>query len=81
MTSSVTSLSAGDPPETQETLDRLMDSGHSKDEALELIACVVVSEIYEVLSQGRPYDNDRYVTALRALPSMPWDESSDNKGA
>ncbi len=42
---------------------------------MRLIGCVVSTEVFEVLSQGRVYDNDRIVRALRALPSLPWDES------
>ena len=67
-------LSSNDPPETRQTLERLKAEGHSKDEAMELIACVAVDEIFGVLSQGRAYDHDRYVAALRALPELPQDE-------
>ena len=67
-------LRANDPPETKQTLDRLITDGFSKDEAMELIACVVANEIFEVTSRGEPYDKNRYVTALHALPELPWDD-------
>jgi hypothetical protein len=67
-------LRDGTPPETRDTLDRLMKEGFSRERALELIACAVSTEIFDVLKSGRPYQADRYVAALRALPRMPWDD-------
>jgi hypothetical protein len=66
-------LREGTPPETRDTLDRLMKEGFSRERALELIACAVSTEIFDVLKSGRPYQADRYVAALKALPRMPWD--------
>ena len=59
------------PPETKQTYDRLLAEGHSHEEAMTLIGCVVVSEIYDVLQQKKPYNEERYVAALRALPQLP----------
>ena len=42
-------LQAGEPPETSETLARLVAEGHPRVEAMELIACIVCSEIFDVL--------------------------------
>jgi len=67
-------LRGNDPPETRLTLDRLMREGCSKQEAKELIACVVTSEIYDVMKQDKPYDNDRFCAALARLPQLPWDD-------
>lgn len=66
-------LAEGNPPETRETLARLLADGHSEQEARRLIACVVTSEVFEVLQAGRDFDLSRYVQALRALPVLPWD--------
>ena len=66
-------LRDGNPPETAETLDRLIREGHSREQAIELIGAVVVSEIFEVLKEGRPYDPVRFVAALRSLPRLPWE--------
>jgi hypothetical protein len=66
------------PPETRATLDRLVAAGRSRKEAIELIACVVSTEIFEVLKSGRPYDNVRFVAALQALPRLPWDTEQDD---
>ena len=61
------------PPETRTTLDRLIEEGRSRNEAIELIACVVSTEIFHVLKSGRTYDNARFVAALQALPRLPWE--------
>ena len=67
-------LRANDPPETRETLGRLMNGGHTREEAMKLIACALVSEIYDVMKTQAPYDNARYVATLKRLPDLPWDD-------
>jgi hypothetical protein len=64
----------GTPPETKETYDRLLSEGYSKEEVMKYIGAVVSSEIFAVLKEGRTYDNERYVAALKALPRLPWYE-------
>ena len=64
-------LRANDPPETQETLDRLVAEGHTRDEAMKLIASALVIEIYDVLKTQAPYDHARYAANLRRLPELP----------
>lgn len=59
------------PPETRATLDRLIAEGHSSAEAKRLIACVVVAEMFQVMKERRPYDQDRFVAGLRGLPDLP----------
>jgi hypothetical protein len=66
-------LREGTPPETRITLDRLMGDGFARDKALELIACVVSSEIFDVLKSGQSYQEARYLAGLRALPRLPWE--------
>jgi hypothetical protein len=66
-------LREGTPPETRSTLERLLGEGFSREQALELIACVVSSEIFDVLKSGQPYQEARYLAGLRALPRLPWD--------
>src|SRR5205085_5091875 len=66
-------LRDGTPPETRQTLDRLIAEGHARQEARRLIACAVVSEIFNVLQRHEPYDEARYIAALRRLPTMPWE--------
>jgi hypothetical protein len=64
-------LRDGTPPQTRETLDRLMAAGHTRERAVELIACVVSSEVFDVLRSGKPYDEGRYLAGLQALPQLP----------
>ena len=63
------------PPEVRITLNRLLDAGHTREQAEELIACVVSSEIFDILKQEQPYNESRYVGALQKLPQLPWDEA------
>jgi hypothetical protein len=65
-------LREGTPPETRITLERLIGEGLSRERALELIACVVSAEIFDVLKSGQPYLEARYLAGLRALPRLPW---------
>ncbi|HMA87564.1 MAG TPA: hypothetical protein VKP89_02340 [Burkholderiales bacterium] len=63
-----------DPPETRQTLDRLVGAGHSRAEAKRLIACVLATELFDVMKSEKPYDNARYVANLERLPELPWEE-------
>ena len=67
-------LRNNDPPETRQTLDRLLGSGHSRKEALRLIACVLANELFDIAKKETPYDNARYVSNLKRLPELPWEE-------
>ncbi|CAK8723365.1 DUF1841 domain-containing protein [Candidatus Electrothrix laxa] len=66
-------LAANDPPETRQTLDRLLSEGHSEKDAKKLIGCVVTAEIFDVLKKGEPFDLERFIQALNALPKIPED--------
>lgn len=67
-------LQSNEPPETAATLQRLMSEGYSRQAALELIATVLISEVFDVVKSDEPYDENRYVTRLRQLPDLPFDE-------
>jgi len=66
-----TQLREGTPPETRQTLDRLLADGHTEEDARRLIACAVTSEIFDVLTHKQPYDEARYLAALHRLPTLP----------
>ncbi len=68
-------LRDGTPRETSETLARLVAEGYPRDEAMDLIACLASSEIFDVLRRNQLYDEDRYVAGLRRLPRLPWEGS------
>ena len=60
-----------DPPETKQTFDRLISEGISEKEAKDLIGCVVISEIFNVLKNKQDFDLARYIAALNNLPQQP----------
>lgn len=64
-------LRDGTPPETRQTLQRLVTKGYSEEEARRLIAVVVTSEIFNVLKHNQPYNEVRFIVALRQLPKLP----------
>ena len=66
-------LQANDPPETRQTLDRLISEGYSEVEAKKLIGCVVTSEIFDVLKKQEPFNPERFAKALNELPKLPQD--------
>lgn len=68
-----TQLSDGDPPETAETLKRLLGEGYSRDEAYRLIGCALADELFQIMKHEREYDHARYVRLLRNLPNLPWE--------
>ena len=63
-----------DPPQTGQTLKRLLAAGHSEKEAKRLLACVVSAEIFDVLKKQEPFNLERFVKALDKLPTLPWEE-------
>ncbi len=67
-------IKKNDPPETKQTLIRLQENGFSEEEALKLIGYVVASEVFTVLKDNRKYDREKYVSALKALPKLPWEK-------
>ncbi|MDZ4717584.1 MAG: hypothetical protein SH847_03875 [Roseiflexaceae bacterium] len=68
-----TQLRDGTPPETMQTLDRLVMAGYTPEGARQLIANVVVAEIFEVMARGEPYKQERFIAALHRLPILPWE--------
>lgn len=64
-------IDANDPPETAQTLVRLISEGFAINEAKDLIGNVVVAEVFDVMTAGKPFDIDRYVAALNKLPEIP----------
>ena len=69
-----TQLRDGTPPETRATFERLVGMGYSPEGARQLLAHVVVREIFTVMARGESYDAARFVAALRRLPALPDDE-------
>ena len=62
-----------DPPETRETMKRLMSDGFSEIDAKKLIAGVVATEIFFLLKKKELYNPELYIKALKALPNLPYE--------
>mgnify|MGYP002519505668 FL=1 len=60
-------LRDNDPPAAKQSYDRLIDAGYSSSEAKEKIGAVVIEEIYDVMKENQPYDEKRYVQALKNM--------------
>jgi hypothetical protein len=59
------------PVQTKETLERLMAEGFSEEDAKHLIGSAVVNEMRSVVSEGRSFQEDRFVSLLQGLPHLP----------
>jgi hypothetical protein len=64
-------LKANDPPETGQTLERLIAQGISRDDAKDHIARAVCVEVYNVLKHNETFNKARYVRNLQHLPKEP----------
>ncbi len=64
-------LRDNDPPETKETLERLMSEGYSAEKAKDLIAQAVAVESYIIMKTQTPFNRERFVRNLKALPQEP----------
>lgn len=60
-------LKANDPKCTRETLNRLIELEYSEKKAKEMIASVVVEEIYDVMKNQAPFDEEKYSKKLSKL--------------
>ncbi len=60
-------IDKNNPKETKVTYDRLIREGRPHDEAMRLIAFVLVREMNDMLKAGRPFNEARYIKALKAL--------------
>lgn len=66
-----TQIQKNDPPETKATFDRLLKQGYDDFHTRQLIGQCLAVELFGVLKHGKPYDNERYVRNLTALPKEP----------
>lgn len=66
-----------DPPETRETLDRLVGQGVKRDEALKMIGYVVGVEFFQAIGNEGGYDQVRFIKRLSELPELPFPVPSD----
>ncbi len=64
-------LKGGDPPETKETLRRLVAEGISKEDAKIYIAQAVCVEVWDATTNMKPFNRERFVRNLKRLPKEP----------
>ncbi len=65
-------LADGYPAKVKATLLRLCMTGHSREEALELIACALAPEMEAVIEHNQEFNLARYEQQLDLLPQTPW---------
>lgn len=66
-------IANGAPPEVGQTHDRLIADGYPKEEAYRVLACVLSTEVFEIMKQKRVFDRQLCVRRLRELPKWPWE--------
>jgi hypothetical protein len=57
-------LETGDPPETSQTLDRVLALGYRRQEAIQLIGSALLQEIWWMMQEHRPFDREHFRTLL-----------------
>jgi Domain of unknown function (DUF1841) len=57
-----------DPPEVWETAARLREAGYERHEILHMLMRPMSNQVWAALHDEQPYDRDRHVEELRALP-------------
>lgn len=60
-------LRMDDPKINKITLKRLENKGYITEKAKEMIASVLLTEIYHVMKQGQPFNLPRYEKELKKL--------------
>ncbi len=56
-----------DPPETRQTLERLLAAGYSRKQAIEMIGSALVEEIWAIMHENKPFDRARFSALLEQL--------------
>ncbi len=56
-----------DPPETRQTLERLLAAGYSRKQAIEMIGSALVEEIWAILHDLKPFNRARFTALLEQL--------------
>lgn len=63
----------GNPPETKQTYERLIQSGISSIDAKKYIGQCIAVEIFNIMKYHQPFDKKRYVQNLLNLPNEPFE--------
>ncbi|WP_122034009.1 hypothetical protein [Aliivibrio sp. EL58] len=60
----------GSPVAVKETLMRLVMTGNSREDAIEMMACALAVEVFDVMKNGAEFNQKRYKENLESLPDM-----------
>jgi hypothetical protein len=63
-----------EPPETRQTVERLMAEGYGAQEARRLVATAVVVEVFHIMRDKEPFNRERFLRNLAHLPHAIGDE-------
>ena len=74
-------LAAGDPPEARAALDRLVEEGLDRHEAIHAIGSVVATALWSILLMEAPLDRDAMVRSLAELRASDWREERADTAA
>lgn len=66
-------LKDNDPPETKATYDRLKSEGFDEMQTKQMIGQCVAVELFNTFKFAEPYNEERYIRNLKALPKEPFD--------
>jgi hypothetical protein len=75
-----TQLRDDSPVEVWGTAERLLKAGYGRHEILHMLAGPVVDQVWGALHDERPYDRERHLDALRALPGS-WERERTTRTA
>jgi hypothetical protein len=64
-------IASNDPPETRETLNRLISEGISEQDARLYIGQAICVEVWEIMKNKREFNLERFVRNLKNLPKEP----------
>lgn len=70
-------LKANDPPCTKAVYERLLEAGCSNREAKEKIGTVVLTEIYDILKEGKSFSEEKYEKSLKEMLQQSLDFEED----
>ena len=64
-------IANNDPPETRQTLDRLISQGISNQDARIYIGQAVCLEVWDIMKNKREFNRERFTRNLKNLPDEP----------
>lgn len=71
-------LKANDPPCTKEIYEKLLNAGYSKSEAKDKIGAVALTEIYDIIKEGKAFDEEKYKSSLEEMLKQSIDYEDDH---